>query len=111
MTNFAVAERVYKSYKTNGLYWKETSISLELDLPGLADYHDQQMIQISQLSEDHDPEILKYYLLALVNNELADVFYNESRTRAIALFKQPLESNTQYFIIPIILLDAKKLFT
>ena len=81
---------MFESYKRDGLEFKKTPIHLELDLPWLAEDHDPQMIQISRISKNQDSEKLKFYLLALTKKELLNIFFDQDRTKAVALFREPL---------------------
>ena len=87
---FTVAERVFELYTTEGLKYKGTSLELELEIPWLTKQHDDHKIRISGLDKDLDPEMLKFYLSAISDNIVTDMFFNQNHSRAVVIFKNTI---------------------
>ncbi|KAF6036950.1 hypothetical protein EB796_004734 [Bugula neritina] len=67
-----IAERVY--HKTS---W-------------LNEHHDRHRVRVSGLTEELDPEKLRFYLSALSNNSVTQMSFNEDYTKAVADFHRPM---------------------
>ena len=70
--------------------YSKKKLHLELELPWLTKHHDDRKVRVSGLSKKLDPERLKFYLAALSQNMVIDTFFNGNKTRAVAMFKEPL---------------------
>ncbi|XP_067934852.1 protein mono-ADP-ribosyltransferase PARP14-like isoform X2 [Watersipora subatra] len=86
-----IAERVYEFYKQNGLQHKSIALDLELELPWFTKQHDERKLRVSGLDSELDPETLKFYLSALTSTVVTEMFFNNSQTRAVALFKNKID--------------------
>ena len=83
---FVVAERVYSSHRKKELVFKGQSLELELDLPWLTAEHDDHKVRVSGLTNDLDPEKLKFYLSALADNVVTEIYFDQTHSRAVATF-------------------------
>ena len=93
----AVAERVFHLYSQGGLAFKHRNLELELELPWLTSEHDDHKVRVSGFTDELDSEKLKFYLSALSNNAVNEIYLDECRTRAIATFKNSLQSGSFLF--------------
>ena len=87
---FSAAERVFESSRTKGLRYKGVSLELELEVPWLTKQHDDHKVRISGLDKDLDPEKLKFYLSAISDNLVTEMFFNQNQSRAVALFRNTI---------------------
>ncbi|KAF6030597.1 hypothetical protein EB796_011094 [Bugula neritina] len=88
---FVVAEIVYSRHCSHkSLYLNDKSLEIELELPWLTDQHDRHRVRVSGLTEELDPEKLRFYLSALSNNSVTQMSFNKEQTRAIAEFEETL---------------------
>ena len=81
---------MFESYRTKGLLFKGVSLELELEVPWLTKHHDDHKVRVSGLTEELDPEKLKFYLSAISENEVSEMFFNQNQSRAVAIFKHQL---------------------
>ena len=73
-----------------GLSFNNKNLKLELELPWLTKHHDEHKVRISGLTNEMDPEKLKFYLCALTKNVVTDVFFDETQTKAVAVFQDKI---------------------
>ena len=90
MLFFLVAERVFEFYRTQGVRYKGVTLELELEVPWLTKQHDDGKVRISGLNEEVDPEMLKFYVSAISDNLVTELFFNQNQSRAVAIFKNPI---------------------
>ena len=72
------------------LMFVHQSLELELELPWLTAEHDDHKVRVSGLTNDLDPEKLKFYLSALADNVVTDIYFDETQSRAVAIFSHSL---------------------
>jgi len=95
---FTVAERVYHKFdQPKGIYLDNKKLDIELELPWLNEHHDRHRVRVSGLTEELDPEKLRFYLSALSNNSVTQMSFNEDYTKAVADFHRPMsDAGKQY---------------
>lgn len=81
---------MFAFHQTKALEYKKTKLNLELDLPWLSNLHDNCKVRVSGINESLEKEKLRFYLSAISNNRVTDLFYNHDQTRAIAGFRDPI---------------------
>ena len=77
-------------YCKEGLTFENKSLELELELPELTESHDNRRVKICELTSDLDSEKLRFYLSALSDNVVAEIYFNENHTKAVATFVDPI---------------------
>lgn len=65
----------------------QTELDIELVSPTLLDCHDNQSVRVSEITPDLDPEKLRFYLSAVACQSVLDLQFDETRTKAVAQFK------------------------
>ncbi|KAF6030610.1 hypothetical protein EB796_011092 [Bugula neritina] len=98
----STVELAYKDPKvTQSVHQQKSSptfrgrqLKMELVLPEFKGHHDRHRVRVSGLTEELDPEKLRFYLSALSNNSVTQMSFNKEQTRAIAEFEEPLSDNS-----------------
>lgn len=85
-----VAERVYDYSMQRGLVFHSKELEIELELMWLTKHHDDHKVRLSGLSDEIDPEKVKFYLSALTNNVVTDLFFDQTQTKAVAVFQNSI---------------------
>lgn len=65
-------------------------LDIELVSPDLLEYHDTQSVRVSGLTPDLDPEKLKFYISALSDNVVTEMWFDYNRTKAVIKFSNPI---------------------
>ena len=62
-------------------------LDIDLESPALLDYHDNMSVRLSEISQDVDPEKLKFHVSALAGQPVTQLVFDETRTKAVAEFR------------------------
>ena len=82
--------RVFELHRAKELNFKGSSLELELELPWPTDLHDDHKVRVSGLNGELDPEKLKFYLSAISDNLVTEMFFNQNQSKAVAIFKNAI---------------------